>query len=75
MAVTRALAQARSPDLSTLTWPELLNLRSTVVRARRCATSAAWRARRPRRALDVIRLLADLAELTSDTDREFPGAR
>jgi hypothetical protein len=75
MALTRALAQARSPSLSTLTWPELLNLRSTVVRARRRATSAAWRACRRRQVLDVIRRLGDQADLTADIDREFPGAR
>jgi hypothetical protein len=63
------------PYLTTLTWPELLYLRSAVVRARRRALSAAWRAHRPRQVLNMIRLLGDLADLTADIDREFPGAR
>jgi hypothetical protein len=68
------------PYLSTLTWPELLILRSRVGRARRRALSAAWHARRPREVLDMIRLLGDLADLTDDIDRELvlrrlPGAR
>jgi hypothetical protein len=63
------------PYLSTLTWPELVTLRSTVIRARRRALSAAWRARRPRQVLEIFRLLGDLADLTADIDREFPGVR
>jgi hypothetical protein len=48
-------------------------------RAKRRALSAAWRARRPRQVLDIIRLLGDLADLTDDIDRELglrqlPGA-
>ena len=60
-----------SPYLIMLTWPELLILRSGAIRARRRALSAAWHARRPREVFDMIRLLADLADLTADIDREL----
>jgi hypothetical protein len=68
------------PYLTVLTWPELLRLRAMALRARRRAIWAAWHARRPRQALDMIRLMGDLADLADDIDRElvrreFPGWR